>query len=125
MLSVFLGRDQWFGMLHSWADSRKKSNLLLSVFKPGLDSVPWLGSFKLLNCMPSQTEPIRGVVVQQLPGLPVPVEGKKSYSSSSPSWLRQSTLQSDVQKLLRYGRKLPDKLNVFYKVGCEGEVGTL
>ena len=103
-------------MLHSWADSRKKSNLVLSVFKPGVYSVPWLGSFTMLNSIPNQTEPIPGVVVQQLSGLPVPVTEKKSYSSTSPSWLRQTTLQSDVQKLLRYGRKLPDKLNVFYKV---------
>ena len=32
------------------------------------------------------------------------------------SWLRQASLQSDIQKLLRYGKKLPDKLNIFYKV---------
>jgi len=114
--SYLLLRAEWFGMLHSWADSKKKSNLVLSVFKPGVDSVPWLGSFKMLNCLPTHTEPIPGHVVQQLPGLPVPVSDKKSYSSTSSSWLRQATLQADVQKLLRYGRKLPEKLNVFYKV---------
>ncbi|XP_067945642.1 integrator complex subunit 14-like [Watersipora subatra] len=106
-------RDKWYGMLHSWADSRKKSNLVLSVFKPGLYSVPWLGNFQMLNTLPDLHQPLSGAT--QLTGLPVPVEDKKSYSSSSPSWLRQLTLQSDVQKLVRYGRKLPDKLNVFYK----------
>ena len=104
-------------MLHSWADSRKKSNLVLSVFKPGLDSVPWLGDIRLLSSLPTlQGYDIPGVVNQQPATLPVPIVDKKSYANSAPSWLRQATLQSDVQKLLRYGRKLPDKLNIFYKV---------
>lgn len=104
-------------MLHSWADSRKKSNLVLSVFQPGLDSVPWLGDLRMLSCLPSlNVHKLAGVVDQVAPSLPVPITDKKSYANMSPSWLRQSTLQSDVQKLLRYGRKLPDKLNIFYKV---------
>ena len=104
-------------MLHSWADSRKKSNLVLSVFKPGLDSVPWLGDIRLLSSLPTlQGYDIPGVVNQQPATLPVPIVDKKSYANSAHSWLRQATLQSDVQKLLRYGRKLPDKLNIFYKV---------
>lgn len=27
--------DNWFGLLYSWADSKKKSNLMLSIFEPG------------------------------------------------------------------------------------------
>ena len=105
-------RDDWFGILHSWADSKKKSNLVLSVFKPGVNSVPWLGN---LNMLGLADQPTASLPYKTL-SLPVPVTDKKSYSSSAPSWLRQSTLQSDIQKLLRYGRKLPEKLNVFYKV---------
>ena len=30
-----LFRQDWFGMLYSFADSKKKSNLMLSVFAPG------------------------------------------------------------------------------------------
>jgi len=26
----------WFGLLYSWADSKKKSNLMLSIFEPGI-----------------------------------------------------------------------------------------
>ena len=25
----------WYGLLYSWADSKKKSNLMLSIFEPG------------------------------------------------------------------------------------------
>jgi hypothetical protein len=28
-------RDDWYGMLSSWADNKKKSNLVLSLFEPG------------------------------------------------------------------------------------------
>ena len=28
-------REEWYGMLYSWADSKKKSNLMLSPFVPG------------------------------------------------------------------------------------------
>lgn len=27
--------ENWFGLLYSWADSKKKSNLMLSIFEPG------------------------------------------------------------------------------------------
>lgn len=27
--------ENWYGLLYSWADSKKKSNLMLSVFEPG------------------------------------------------------------------------------------------
>ena len=31
-----MNRENWFGMIYSWADSKKKSNLMLSIFKPGM-----------------------------------------------------------------------------------------
>lgn len=43
-----LGPD-WFGILYSWADSKKKSNLMLTVLEPGSNSVPWLGNFNYLG----------------------------------------------------------------------------
>lgn len=27
--------EKWFGILYSWADNKKKSNLMLSLFVPG------------------------------------------------------------------------------------------
>lgn len=40
--------EDWFGVLYSWADSKKKSNLMLAVFEPGADAVPWLGDLNYL-----------------------------------------------------------------------------
>lgn len=40
--------DDWFGVLYSWADSKKKSNLMLAVFEPGPNAVPWLGDLNYL-----------------------------------------------------------------------------
>ena len=36
--------ENWFGLLYSWADSKKKSNLMLSIFEPGF-------IFILLGCL--------------------------------------------------------------------------
>lgn len=44
-----VGEPNWFGMLYSWADSKKKSNLMLSTFKYGVDSISWLGNLNHLG----------------------------------------------------------------------------
>lgn len=48
-----VGSD-WYGVLFSWADSKKKSNLMLSLLEPGsLDAVPWLGDLNKLAINPA------------------------------------------------------------------------
>ncbi|XP_039278310.1 integrator complex subunit 14 isoform X2 [Nilaparvata lugens] len=104
-----VGSD-WYGVLYSWADSKKKSNLMLTLLEPGTDTVPWLGNFKHLGVLsdpenpnPEETFPIR------------PAE-KRSYSQNNcVVWIRQAGLQSDIQKILRHARKLPEKTTHFYK----------
>lgn len=44
-----VGEPNWFGMLYSWADNKKKSNLMLSTFKYGTESVSWLGNLHHLG----------------------------------------------------------------------------
>lgn len=44
-----VGEPNWFGMLYSWADNKKKSNLMLSTFKYGTESVSWLGDLHHLG----------------------------------------------------------------------------
>lgn len=44
------------------------------------------------------------------------VHDKKSYALNCVVWVRQGGLQSDIQKILRHARKLPDKTQSFYKV---------
>lgn len=41
--------DNWFGLLYSWADNKKKSNLMLAVLEPGDNTVPWLGNLNYLG----------------------------------------------------------------------------
>ncbi|XP_015919740.1 integrator complex subunit 14 [Parasteatoda tepidariorum] len=93
-----------YGMLYSWADSKKKSNLMLSVFEPGNHVIPWLGSFPNMGCSESGSETF-----------PVKPSGKRSYAQNCVVWIRQSGLQADIQKILRHARKLPEKTQNFYK----------
>ncbi|XP_077989090.1 integrator complex subunit 14-like [Glandiceps talaboti] len=110
---VHLGSD-WYGMLYSWADSKKKSNLMLGVFEPGNDSISWLGKFSMLApCTDFDTNPY-GDDDTKTP-FPVRPADKRSYAQNSVVWVRASGLQADIQKVLRQARKLPDKQQAFYK----------
>ncbi|XP_030761764.1 integrator complex subunit 14-like [Sitophilus oryzae] len=40
--------ENWFGFVYSWADSKKKSNLMLTILPPGSDIIPWLGDLNEL-----------------------------------------------------------------------------
>jgi hypothetical protein len=109
MAALVLLAEDWYGFLYSYAD-KKKSNLLLSILPSGCNVVPWMGDFRYL-----------GLVNDALPGesygFPVKTE-KKSYSSSSNiiSWIRDSALQADIQKILRHAKKIPEKgPTSFYK----------
>lgn len=47
--SLLISRPDWYGMLHSQADSKKKSNLMMSLFEPGPEPLPWLGKISHLG----------------------------------------------------------------------------
>jgi len=46
----FLAED-WFGIVYSWADSKKKSNLMLTILEPGSSVVLWLGNLNRLGSL--------------------------------------------------------------------------
>ncbi|RWS07210.1 hypothetical protein B4U79_07603 [Dinothrombium tinctorium] len=100
-----IGDPDWYGMLYSWADSKKKFNLMLSAFHCGYDSISWLGNISMLG-LPSLS--IKSNEVNQ-------IAEKKSYSQNCVVWINQSNLQSDVQKVVRFAKKLPEKTANFYK----------
>ncbi|KAK5647372.1 hypothetical protein RI129_002264 [Pyrocoelia pectoralis] len=100
--------DNWFGFIYSWADSKKKSNLMLTVLTPGSDVVPWLGDLNHLDSTDN-------LPPDQIGSFPVRPSEKRSYSQNGVVWIRQSGLQSDIQKILRHARKLPEKTQQFYK----------
>jgi hypothetical protein len=108
MAALCLLNNEWYGFIYSWADTKKKSNLMLTVLEPGSDVVPWLGNFN--NLGPSDV--VKGSPVS----FPVRPTEKRSYTQNAPSWIRQVGLQSDIQKILRHARKLPEKTQNFYKV---------
>ncbi|XP_057660808.1 integrator complex subunit 14 isoform X2 [Diorhabda carinulata] len=100
--------DNWFGFVYSWADSKKKSNLMLTILTPGSDVIPWLGDLNYLGSAESFTP-------DQIGSFPVKPVEKRSYSQNGVVWIRQAGLQSDIQKILRHARKLPEKTQQFYK----------
>ncbi|CAG2223853.1 Integrator complex subunit 14 [Mytilus edulis] len=106
--------ENWFGILYSWADSKKKSNLMLSLFTPGDEPVNWIGSLDNLAPISAFTEPPYGEDDNKTP-FPVRPNDKRSYAQSCVVWIKQSGLQTDLQKVLRHARKLPDKQQQFYK----------
>lgn len=109
MAALVLLNDDWFGFIYSYADSKKKSNLMLTVLPPGHDGIPWLGDLRFM-----------GTIDDLLPSenagsFPVKPE-KRSYSQNCVVWIKPAGLQSDIQKVLRHAKKLPEKTQNFYKV---------
>lgn len=47
----------WFGILFSWTDTKKRSNLMLIILEPDKISVPWIGDFKYLGSLPETIAP--------------------------------------------------------------------
>ncbi|XP_021165573.1 integrator complex subunit 14 isoform X1 [Fundulus heteroclitus] len=113
-LSCFGPRPEWFGMLYSQADSKKKSNLMMSLFEPGPDPLPWLGKISHLGPVSEAAENPYGEDDSKSP-FPVQPQVKRSYAQNVTVWIKASGLQTDVQKILRNARKLPDKTQTFYK----------
>ena len=104
---IEVGED-WYGFIYSWSDNKKKSSLMISLFEPGLDVIPWLGNLDRLG-------PASGLNETSQSPFPVKSDKKPSYSSAPVVWIKPSGIQSDIQKVLRHSRKLPDKTQQFYK----------
>uniref|UniRef100_A0A8C7ZPB9 Integrator complex subunit 14 n=1 Tax=Oryzias sinensis TaxID=183150 RepID=A0A8C7ZPB9_9TELE len=107
-------RPEWYGMLYSQADSKKKSNLMMSLFEPGSEPLPWLGKITYLGPVSEAAENPYGEDDSKSP-FPVQPPAKRSYAQNVTVWIKASGLQADVQKILRNARKLPDKTQTFYK----------
>lgn len=106
MAALILIADDWYALAYSYVD-KKKSSLVMSILKPGSNSIPWIGDIRYL-----------GLLQDALPGesygFPIKTE-KKSYSCGNLSWLREGALQSDIQKVLRNAKKMPEKTSHFFK----------
>lgn len=100
-------REDWFGFLYSATSTTKKANLVISVLFPNTE-LPWLGPFKYLGPKASTSDP-RGS--KSASPFPVSTPHTLSYQAQPGQlcWAKESCLQSDLSKIVRYGHKLPDK----------------
>uniref|UniRef100_A0A8P4PXM6 Integrator complex subunit 14 n=1 Tax=Dicentrarchus labrax TaxID=13489 RepID=A0A8P4PXM6_DICLA len=96
------------------SNSKKKSNLMMSLFDPGPEPLPWLGKISHLGPISEAAENPYGEDDSKSP-FPVQPSVKRSYAQNVTVWIKASGLQTDVQKILRNARKLPDKTQTFYK----------
>lgn len=107
LAALVLLNNNWYGFIYSYADTKKKSNLMLNILPPGSNVIPWLGDLEML-----------GFTEDLLPGetaaFPVKAD-KRSYSQSCVVWINRISLQSDIQKVLRHAKKMPEKTQHFYK----------
>lgn len=93
---LFFSRSDWFGMLHSWADSKKKSNLVLTTFYPG-ENISWLGNMQKLGpAAELDTNPYQSADHDEGETTPFPVmpSQRRSYNSqANVVWIKPSGLQ--------------------------------
>jgi len=54
MTAVCQLSSNWYGLLVSWADNKKKSNLMLIILEPGTNAIPWLGDIRNLTLSPAE-----------------------------------------------------------------------
>uniref|UniRef100_A0A2K5I3I9 von Willebrand factor A domain-containing protein 9 n=1 Tax=Colobus angolensis palliatus TaxID=336983 RepID=A0A2K5I3I9_COLAP len=114
MVAIVQLGPEWHGMLYSQADSKKKSNLMMSLFEPGPEPLPWLGKMAQLGPISDAKENPYGEDDNKSP-FPLQPKNKRSYAQNVTVWIKPSGLQTDVQKILRNARKLPEKTQTFYK----------
>lgn len=114
MVALVQLAPDWYGMLYSQADSKKKSNLMMSLFDPGPLPLPWLGKMSQLGPVSDALENPYGEDDSKSP-FPLQPKNKRSYAQNVTVWIKASGLQTDVQKILRNARKLPEKTQTFYK----------
>lgn len=103
--------EEWYGMLHSHTDMKKRSSLMLSLLIPGPAPILWLPSFKSMGSVMLNSE-LPQAILDKMSANRAPL---KSYSSNNVIWLDPESVQTDVQKVVRHAKRSPDKAPHFYK----------
>lgn len=103
--------EDWFGMIHSHIDSKKRSSLMLSLLIPGSSPVLWLPNFKLMGSAVLSAD-LPQSIREKITSNRGPL---KSYSSNNVIWLDPESVQADVQKIVRHAKRTLDKAPTFYK----------
>lgn len=66
MAAVCQLSSNWYGLLVSWADSKKKSNLMLIILEPGNNAIPWLGDIRNLTLGSTESNKSGKYLIQDL-----------------------------------------------------------
>ncbi|XP_063452807.1 integrator complex subunit 14 isoform X2 [Pan paniscus] len=94
MVAIVQLGPEWHGMLYSQADSKKKSNLMMSLFEPGPEPLPWLGKMAQLGPISDAKENPYGEDDNKSP-FPLQPKNKRSYAQNVTVWIKPSGLQSN------------------------------
>ena len=94
--------SNWFGIIFSYADTKKKSTLMLALLEPGDTPVPWMDNLRSLGPMDELTN-----TSEATNHFPVKASSHRpSYSSSPVVWIKHASLHSDIQVKLVQWRKM-------------------
>lgn len=87
----------------------------------GTDVIPWLGNLtelgskdEFVNTLIAKYGPEGAALAP--PAFPIKPAEVKSYSANATIWSNAAGINADLQKLMRFAKKLPDKTSQFYKV---------
>jgi len=103
--------EDWYGLLHSHTDGRKRASLMLSLLIPGPAPILWLPNFRSMGSALLNAD-LPPAIRDKITNNRGPV---KSYSSNNVIWLDPESVQADVQKIVRHAKRSPDKAPHFYK----------
>lgn len=94
---------QWYGILQSVTD-KKKSNLMLFTLYPGTNPIPWLANFRNFSLSSE-------IITTENSSNNNNNNNKSNLKKNSNlnPWLQPQSIMNDVQKLLRFIKKLPDR----------------
>ncbi|CAJ0954204.1 unnamed protein product, partial [Mesorhabditis belari] len=95
-----------FGVLSPFNESH--SGLLLSLLPPQHLLPPYVPDLEKLTTVPCFNDQCDDLVIKEEAGEPA------SYAANLHSWIGSNGIQNDLNKILRYFRKLPDKSENFY-----------
>ena len=108
----------WFGLVYPFTEG-KRTNLMLSVLDHGA-TFPWLGAISALVDIPPKTVAKKSIWTKKTTSNDAKAKGGASVGPPEPSYAvdraaaspvvrTPKQIQTDLQKILRLGGKLPNK----------------
>ncbi|XP_037956735.1 integrator complex subunit 14-like [Teleopsis dalmanni] len=99
--ALVLLNDNWYAYIFVCPDSDIEQSLLLNVLPPGNNVIPWLGDLRSL-CIRNDPDEVSSSSEPNNPW--------KNYRV----WLTQSSLHSNIEKLLTHAKNMPEETQSFF-----------